>query len=235
MFRVRCSSLSTLLEGCGKVKNKLEWENLDKMTDSHIKLAIEIYNKEVNDFEPADVYTLQMRAGTLQEYQAIKMYDEYFGTRYQSYQKVRINNEFIEGERDFGDDNKTIDCKISTDKNTFDMKRFLKQQSTDYIIQLNGYALLYDSKEIELYNALMNPLPEQIDKMVRDKMYICKLDLLQEQEYRNKIEMSYCYDFLPLKTRIQTHKLPIIDNFKTIIETRVKRLNKWIEENKSYL
>jgi hypothetical protein len=127
MYRVRCSSLSTLLAGCGKskVKNKLEWDDLDKMNDSHIKLAIQIYNKTNSLFEAADIDTLDMRAGTVQEHLAVKMYDEHFKTNFSDYQKIRKYNDWIEGERDFGDDEVTIDCKISTDKNVFETNSLL--------------------------------------------------------------------------------------------------------------
>jgi hypothetical protein len=81
----------------------------------------------------------------------------------------------------------------------------------------------------------MNPLPEQIDKMVKNKLYTCQLSLVEEQEYRDRLELSYNYDFLPRKNRIQIHELPIIPNFESIIKKRVERLNKWIEDNKSKL
>lgn len=230
-YKVRCSELSTLLDGCGKVKNKLEWDELDKMNDSHIKLAIKIYNKVQNRFEPADVDTLDMRAGTLQEKAAFQMYDEHFGTNFANYQKERLSNDWIEGERDAGDNSITIDCKISTDKNVFDAKRFAKTQDVGYIIQLNGYGWLYNTPKLQLFNALMPPLPEQIDKMVRDKLWACKLDLIEEQAYRDKLESSYFYDFYPVKSRIQTHDIPVIENFQEIVKKRVEIMNEWIDKN----
>lgn len=242
-YKVRCSQLSTLISGCGKVTNKLEWKELDKFNDSHKELAIEIYNAH-HGFESADVDTHDMQAGTENEPFAIQMYDEYFGTNFfDEYVNCRtekgnkpfeMSNEYITGTRDFGDKTKTIDCKVSTDKNVFNKKMFVPLE-VNYIIQLNGYSWLYNTPKLELFNALMNPTEKQIDKMISTKMRVCDLTFEQEQEYRQKIFQSYCYDFLPLKKRIQTHQVPIIENFQEIIKARVERLNKWLEENSKFL
>ena len=238
-YKVRCSQLATLIEGCGKVKNKLEWLELDKFNDSHKALAIEIFNAH-NGFESADVDTLDMQAGTENEPFAIQMYDENFGTNYfDEYVKCRtekgnkpfeMSNDYITGTRDFGSTTKTIDCKISTDKNVFDKKRFSSLEF-NYIVQLNGYGWLYNTPELELFNALMNPTEKQINKMINTKIYVCDLSFEQEQEYRNKVNSSYFYDFLPLKSRIQVHSVPVIENFQEIIQTRITKLNNWIEKN----
>jgi len=238
-YKVRCSQLATLLEGCGKVTNKLKWKDLDKFNDSHKALAIEIFNAH-NGFESADVDTLDMQAGTENEPFAIQMYDEHFGTNYfDEYVKSRtekgnkpfeMSNDYITGTRDFGNATKTLDCKISTDKNVFDKKKFASLEFK-YIVQLNGYGWLYNTPELELFNALMNPTDKQINKMINTKMHVCDLSFEQEQEYRNKINSSYFYDFLPLKSRIQVHSVPVIENFQEIAKTRISKLNDWIVKN----
>lgn len=245
MYKVRCSSIGTLLAGCGKVTNKLEWKDLTKMNDSHIGLAIEIYNKK-HGFESESITTLDMNAGNEHESDAIKMYDEYFGTKYhklylegrqkmkESGKRSEMSNEYLTGTRDFGDNKKTIDCKVSTDKNVFDRKRF-EALDLGYICQVNGYGYLYGTKELELYNALMPATFGQIKKMVSSKAYIEMLDDFQQDELQARLEANYGYDFLPLAKRVQAVPIPKIDNFQEIIKVRVETLNEWIDKNKNYL
>ena len=239
MYKIRASSISTLLEGCGKVANKFEWKDLEKMTESHIKLAIQVYNKN-NGFESADIDTLDMSAGTEQEPQAIMMYDEFLSTNYfKSYNDCRtekgnkpfeVENDWITGTRDFGSKEKTIDCKISTDKNVFDLKRFSSPE-INYTIQLNAYGWLYNTNDLELFNALMPPTEQQINKFFSNKNYNCKLTFEQEVEYREKILRCYDYDFLPLRKRVIIKKVENINNFESIVKSRVEVLNEWIEKN----
>lgn len=239
MYKVRCSSLSTLLGGCGKVNNKLEWKDLDKMNDTHIRLAIEIYNKANSLFIPAEVKTLDMSAGNEMESEAIQMYDSHFNTNYHTdyvlnrgvLQDFEKSNDWITGTRDFGTTTKTIDCKISTDKNVFDTKKFMPVE-TDYTIAMNGYAWLYGSKELELYNALMPATYGQIKKFVSNMSYIECFNEEQCDVYQELIETSYDYSLLSIAKRINIKEVPIIPNFDEIIKKRVEVLNKWIEENK---
>lgn len=242
MYRVRCSSMSVLLGSCGKVNNKLEWTKLKTWNDTHIKLAISIYNKTESIFTPAEVSTLDMSAGTEMESEAIQLYDKHKLTNYHpdyidkrsvlgEYEK---ENEWATGTRDFGGDIKTIDCKISTDKNVFDAKKFLPLE-TDYVIAMNGYAWLYGSEELELYNALMPATYGQIKKFVGTKAYIDCLTDQQQDEYQELIENNYNYELLPIHKRINLKPVPIIPNFGEMIKNRVEVMNEWIEKNKHNL
>jgi hypothetical protein len=238
MYRVRCSSLNTLLAGCGKVNNKFEWTKLDTMNDSHIKLAISIYNKE-NGFTPAEIKTLDMSAGTELEPEGVLLYDEFHKTNfYPDYIKSRENlgsfeksNDFITGTRDFGNDIKTIDCKTSTDKNVFDCKKF-EPIEPNYVVAMNGYSWLYGTPELELYNVLMSATFGQIKKFVGNKAYIDEYSEEQTDIYQQMMELNYDYRFLDLSKRIDTKPVPIIENFEEIITKRVQEMNKWIEKNK---
>lgn len=241
MYRVRCSQLATLIADCGKVKNKLEWTKLDTMNESHIKLAIEIYNRANGLFTPAEVCTLDMNTGTELEPDAIKLFDEFKGTDfYKAYEENRAvlsyferENEYITGTRDFGNLKSTYDCKISTDKNIFDLKRF-KPVELGYTIQINGYGWLYGTDENYIYNALMPASFGQIKKFVDSKAYIEMLTDDQRFEYEEKVESNYNYDTMPLSKRISIKPVEQITNFPDIVKARVEVMNEWIEKNKQY-
>lgn len=238
-YKVRCSSLGTLLSGCGKVTNKYEWKDLDKINDTHKKLAIQIFNSHHGFISP-EINSLDMAAGTEHEPKAIMMYDECYNTNYYSFYKdardkkgskpFERSNDYLTGTRDFGDTISTFDCKVSTDKNVFDMKKF-EAIETDYVLQLNGYRLLYETNNLFLFNALMPPTEEQINKIISKKVYFSNLNLEQEFIYREIIEANYDYDFIPLKKRIQLKEVEIIENFEEIIYKRVNVLNNWIKDN----
>jgi hypothetical protein len=240
IYKVRCSQFATLLADCGKVKNKLEWTNLDVMNESHIKLAISIFNANqgVDKFVPAEIKTLDMDAGNENEPFAIKQYDAHFKTDYfPSYLNSRNlgldferENDYLTGTRDFGNSEKTIDCKCSTDKNIFDAKRF-KPTEANYIVQMNCYAYLYGTPKLELYNALTNATLGQIKKWVGNKAYIDYLSQTQADEYSEQLESMYNYDHLPLDKKIHVRKIEIIDNFAELVKTRVEVMNNWIAEN----
>lgn len=240
MYKCRCSMLSELLSSCGKVNNKLEWTKLDTWNDTHIRLAIEIYNKTNSIFVSPDIKTLDMSAGNELEEEGVIMYDEFFGTNYHfgysasrdvlnSFEK---SNDFITGTRDFGNDKKTIDQKTSTDKNVFDAKKF-KGVETDYTIAINGYKWLYNTPELELYNVLIPATPSQMEKIVNNKAFIDMLSDSERDKYQVEIEKNYDYNNLDLSKRIDVKEVPIIDNFEEIIEKRVKVMNDWIEKNKN--
>lgn len=243
MYRVRCSSIDTLLAGCGKVTNKLEWKNLDKMSDAHIRLAIEIYNK-AHGFETEPVTTLDLEAGNEHESEAILMYDEFFKTNFHpAYLKSRKNmegkdfeasNEYLTGTRDFGDDLETDDCKVSVDKNVFDIKKF-KKPETNYVLQLNGYGLLYGTPVLKLYNALMPLTSGQVFKKVSSAAYVKMYGDIEQMELTDRLEKNYNYDLLPLSERIFVREVETIPGFDYIIKKRVERLNEWIDDNKSKL
>lgn len=238
-YKVRCSMLSDLLSSCGKVTNKLEWTKLDVWNDTHIRLAIEIYNKTNGIFVSPDIKTLDMSAGNELEEEGVIMYDKHFGTNYHfGYSASRdvLNsfekeNEFITGTRDFGSDKKTIDQKTSTDKNVFDAKKF-KGVETDYTIAINGYKWLYNTPELELYNVLIPATPSQMEKIVNNKAFIDMLSDPKRDKFQEEIEKNYDFGKLELSKRIDVKEVPIIENFEEIISKRVTVMNKWIEENK---
>ena len=239
MYKVRCSKLDTLLSSCGKVTNKLEWTKLDVMNDTHIRLAIEIYNKANGIFVSPDIKNLDMSAGNELEEEGVIMYDKHFGTNYHfGYSASRDvlnnfenSNDFITGTRDFGSDIKTIDQKTSTDKNVFDAKKFKKVED-EYTIAINGYKWLYNTPELELYNVLIPATPSQMEKIVSNKAWIDMLTESERDKFQEEVEKNYAFEKLELSKRIDVKPVPIIDNFEEIIEKRVRVMNKWIEANK---
>jgi len=208
------------------------------MNESHIKLAIQIYNQAEGLFVPAEIATLDMAAGNENEPESVKMYDQFFGTNYfPEYEKVREentpfhkSNKFMTGTRDFGDKSETIDGKSSTDKNVFDAKRFLPID-TDHVIQVNGYGILYDTSNLKLYNNLMPATFGQRKKFVDAKSYIDMLSEAEQDRYEAVIDQNYDYSFLPIAKRISVREIPLIDNFEKIVETRIEVLNEWIVKN----
>jgi len=236
-YRVRCSQLSTLLDGCGKVRGKLEWKDLSKMSDSHIKLAVEIFNAS-RGFFSQKIQTLDMSAGIEHEPEAVKMLDSSRSTKYYDQYKVvrdlnapfEKSNDWLTGTRDVGNNKETIDIKVSTDKNVFDIKRFAKLEPR-YIIQLNGYGLLYGTEELFLANILMPATFGQIHKMVSSESYISMLTDEMQDMLQDKLENNYSYDHLSLSQRIQVKEVPKIENFEEIVQKRVETLNTWIENN----
>ncbi len=238
MYKVRSSSLATLLSSCGKVNNKLEWIKLDVWNDTHIRLAIDIYNKH-HGFVSPEIKSLDMSAGDELEEEGVILYDKHFKTNYhfgysasrdkiQSFEK---SNKYATGTRDFGNDIKTIDQKTSTDKNVFDAKKFTKVE-VDYTIAMNGYKWLYGTPELELYNVLIPATFGQIKKIVDNKAYIDMLSDTERDKFQEEVEKNYDYSKLELSKRIDVKEVPIITDFEEIIITRVKRMNKWINENK---
>lgn len=77
----------------------------------------------------------------------------------------------------------------------------------------------------------MPPTEQQINKFFSNKNYNCKLTFEQEVEYREKILRCYDYDFLPLRKRVIIKKVENINNFESIVKSRVEVLNEWIEKN----
>lgn len=240
MYKVRASSFSTLLAGCGKVNNKFEWKELDKMNDSHIKLAIEIYNRAEGIFVPAEIHTLDLNAGNENEPEAIQLYDSVNGTNF--YEQYIIHrekmiglpyersNEWMTGTRDFGDKFSTYDNKTSTDKNVFDMKRF-SPIPIDNVVQVNCYGLLYGTKENFIVNTLMPATFGQIKKFTDSKAYIEMLSDSERDEYQEKLEANYDYSLLPKAKRIDKRPVPNIDGFEDIVKIRVETMNDWIEKH----
>jgi len=239
MYRVRCSKLDVLLAGCDKVRNKYEWSSLDKMKDSHIRMAIEIYNLAEYGFEPYHFSDVDMNAGNEHEPMAVKLYDAFNGTNYYpSYEQSREvvqayerSNDWITGTRDFGDTIKTIDAKVSTDKNVFDSKKFMPVE-TEYVIQLNGYAWLYDTPENYLYNVLMPATIGQINKFVTNKKFVEMLTDSEADKYEEKLDKVYGYSGLTMAQRISIKPVPLIVNFQDTVKKRVEVMNNWIEKNK---
>lgn len=241
-YKVRCSSLTTLLSSCGKVNNKLEWSKLDTWNDTHIRLAIEIYNKTNTIFVSPEIKTMDMSAGNELEEEGVMLYDKHFGTNYHfGYQSSRDvlldfekSNNFITGTRDFGCDKKTIDQKTSTDKNVFDAKKF-KDVETDYTIAINGYKWLYNTPELELYNVLIPATFGQVKKIVDNKSFIDMLNDSEKDIFQEQVENNYDYSNLDLSKRIDVKEVPIIENFEEIISKRVSVMNNWIAKNKHKL
>ena len=236
-YRFRSSQLSTLLDGCGKVRNKLEWKDLDKISDAHIKLAIEVFNAS-RGFTPYSWNSLDMHAGVEHEPEAVRMLDKLRNTNYyEEYKRVRDakkpfdkSNEYTTGTRDVGGDFETLDTKVSTDKNVFDLKRF-KEMEIKYVVQQNNYGVLYGTKDLYLANVLMPATYGQIHKMVSSEGYISMMTDEMKDMLQDKLENTYNYDHLSLDQRIQVVEVPKIDNFEEIISHRVKIMNKWIEKN----
>ena len=118
-YRFRSSQLSTLLDGCGKVRDKLEWKDLDKISDAHIKLAIKVFNA-TRGFTPYSWNSLDMHAGVEHEPEAVRMLDKLRNTNYyEEYKRVRDAkkpfdkyNEYTTGTRDVGGDFETLDTKV---------------------------------------------------------------------------------------------------------------------------
>lgn len=241
MYKVRCSKLATLIGDCGKVNNQYKWTQLEKMNESHIKLAIEIYNRANKLFIPADVCDLDMGAGKEHEPEAIKMYDKFKGTNYYpAYLDSRSvlgdfekENEFITGTRDFGDLIKTLDQKISTDKNVFDLKKF-NPVKTEHVIQINGYGWLYGTEDNYIVNTLMPATIEQLRKFVNNKVFTENITSEMQDAYDAFLTASYDYWDLPLEKRISERKVPIIEDFPKLVQTRVEVLNDWIDKNKKW-
>jgi len=212
------------------------------MNETHIKLAIEIYNRENNLFIPAEISNLDMAAGNEHEPEAIRLYDELYKTKfYPEYLKNREvlgrfekSNKYLTGTRDFGDNVETLDEKISTDKNVFDAKKFIPLE-TDYVIQQNCYAEIYGTETLWLVNTLMNATTEQIRKMVNNKVYATDMNSDQQTVYEEFLYTSYNYDLLSLEKRISKRPVPRIEGFSKIVETRVEVMNEWIEKNKHLL
>ncbi len=244
-YRVRCSELPILIGDCGKIRGKFEWTQLDNMNEAHIKLAVKIFNNRNGLFTPADICTLDMSSGKELEPDAILMYDKFHGTDYHTaYEENRAvlskferSNEYLTGTRDFGDDKKTFDCKISTDKNIFDLKKFTLRVDNDPLltIQVNGYGWLYGTGDNYLFNALMPASMGQIKKHVDSKRYIEMLSDEQADEYQMEIEANYGYRFLEIEKRIDIKPIPIIYDFEEIVKKRVTVLNNWIDSNRHKL
>lgn len=236
-YRVRCSQLSTLLDGCGKVRGKLEWKDLSKMSESHIKLAVEIFNAS-RGFVSQQVQTLDMIAGIEHEPGAVRMLDDFRNTQYYDQYNIVRNlnapfeksNDWLTGTRDVGNEKETIDIKVSTDKNVFDVKRFAKIEPR-YIIQLNGYGMLYGTDDLYLANILMPATFGQIHKMVSSESYMSMLTDEMQDMLQDKLERNYSYDHLNLSQRIQIKEVPKIENFEEIVSKRVEVLNTWIKHN----
>lgn len=230
-YKVRCSKLGTLFSSCGKSKYKLEWD-LDKIknhfTATHMKLAIEIYNKKVNGFEPVEKLTYDMQNGNELEPEAFKLIKFLKGEEYN--EQEYSENDIITGTRDLGNNIITIDNKTSTDRNVFDLKKF-EELELDYIFQLNGYKKLFKSKEIIIANTLITPSDAYISDMATKVKWIKKMSEIEFEKYRDKLQLSYEYDHIPIKDRVSFREVPIIENFEEMLEYRVTKLNTWIKEN----
>jgi hypothetical protein len=116
----------------------------------------------------------------------------------------------------------------------FDKKKF-KPMEVEYAMQLNGYGLLWGTDDLELCNVLMPKTFGQIKKMVSNESYITMLSDEEKDNLQEAYEAMYSYETMSLESRFHRVEVPKINNFEEILNTRVKTLNEWIENNKKYL
>lgn len=244
-YKIRASKTYDLISSCfTKVRNKLEWTEKkdDDYNDSFKKIAIEIRNKTDFGYESLPVITQDLDNGIYGEEQAIRDYDKYFASDYftEYYKRDRskpyeVSDDLSTGTRDFGNDKKTIDCKLSTCKNTFDHKCHT-DLDLDNIFQLNNYRRLYKTPEIEIFYYLAPKSFLEIERQVsRERNRIFNLD--KEDTYfddlAEKLEKMYSYDNVfsgyELKDRIYTREVPIIQDFDYMLLESVAKMNRYIE------
>ena len=241
-YKIRASKSLALITSCSKkVSNKLQWEFQEgkPYSNSLVKIAVEIYNNAEFGYEPPNVITYDTDNGTKNEALGVALYDKVYGTNYlPSYMdkvdnRERRENAYCSGERDFGDDFKTIDCKNSTCKNTFDTKRFLDLEH-NYISQQNVYGILWKTPELELCNFLSPKNHNEIKKMVDSYRYFnYDFDDIHYEEYQDKLEEMYCYSpFNGYKPEMMISRRPVphIENFEETLIKCVAKMNEFIEE-----
>ena len=238
-YKIRASRSLDLVASCAtKVRNKLEWDFKPEKdySDALIKIAVEVYNKQKFGYEPAQIITFDLDNGKKREPEAVQYYDQAFGTNYYelySTDRQRKTNKFSTGERDFGDNVKTIDCKVSTCKNVFDTKKFTDLE-TKYVAQLNTYKILYNTPKLELYNFLAPKSFLEIEQMVyNERKYNFDHDDAYYDELQEKYEKMYGYDVFDgygIEERTQRREVPIIENWEETLYLAAEKMNRFITE-----
>lgn len=173
-----------------------------------------------------DISSKYMEKGLSLEEDAITLYSLYTGNYYEK-NTLRNYNGFIQGEKDFSDEDTIFDTKVSWDIFTFDATMAVSMKSL-YEWQLTGYMWLYNKKKAKLIYALLDT-PEALIKNEERKL---RYDFVgTEDEYLEackEIRFNHTYDDLSIEERIRVIELDLD-------ETKIEQIKNRIIECRKYL
>lgn len=181
---------------------------------------------EVTTGRTKDIKAKYLEKGLAVEEQGITMYTMFTGKMFRK-NKIRKENEWIEGELDFEDEEYTYDNKSPWDIFSFDQVAYKKLNPT-YLWQQKGYMWLFGKKKGKLIYTLINTPRPLIEKEKIQLKYDFIGDANDLEEAYAEIEKNHIYDDLPLKRKIRIFDIELEDG-------DTDRIKKCIEDCRWYL
>lgn len=165
LFKVRCSSLSTIMTD-PKTKGAVLSEGAKTYLEGVAKELVYGYT-----YCPTAKY---MEKGTLVEDQSIALYNSVFFTNYTK-NTERRETDFLTGECDIFTGSKIIDIKSAWSLHTFPATAAMGA-SKEYEWQMRGYMRLWDVDEAEVAYCLVNTPDELVGYEDPDLHYVDHID-----------------------------------------------------------
>lgn len=188
LFRIRCSQIGKIMGRVGLTENQyLEFEKLGKQGRTAIqeKRFQELYAKHINPELPEtcktylhtwyaneneQIHSKYIDKGIEVEGELIDFMAEQLGFGMAEKNRVRVSDEFMEGECDVDLPTCVVDVKASWNKKTL-QQVVIDGYDKDYEYQLQGYMHLYNKPTAYLFYGLMNtPETDWQPEIVYDDM-----------------------------------------------------------------
>lgn len=220
---------ATLFEQLQKLNEKIKLlqavkdvPNLSESCKTHLS---DVYTS-VKYNRREDIKSKYLEKGLLLEEDAITAYSVLTG-EFHKKNKIRVANEWVEGELDFSTHDTVIDTKVNW--SIFQFNRVIaKPIKPLYHWQLDGYMFLFNKEKGRLVYALLNT-PEHLIAMEEKKLLY---DFVGgEEDYKEacaELRRNHIYDDIPIEEKIR-----IFDVDRS--EERIEKIKQRVLDCREYL
>ena len=187
LFRIRCSAIGKIM-GNAKVKGELSQ-------------TCKTYLHEWYSNDNEQIHSKYMDKGNQVEDELIDFMANVLGFGLAEKNKVRVSDEYFDGECDVDLPNCVIDVKASWNRKTL-QQQVIDGINSDYEWQLHGYMHLYNKPKAILFYGLMNtPSTDWSDEIVYEDMpdnerwiaYQFNYDIDKITAIKERVEMCRAY------------------------------------------
>ena len=195
-IKFRCSSLGAIMSNPRK---GIDQKELSETAKSHIREIWLMNNYGYKDV----VITSELIKGLYCEQQAIELLTEY-DSEYREKNKLRFENDYIQGEFDI----ELSDC-IEDTKCSWSLKTFFNiEENSDYKWQGFGYMFLRNKNKFKLRYCGIDTPEQLLNKEINYQLSKLKMqitdELFNQDEIANQIRRNHTFSHLPIEKRIKT-------------------------------
>jgi len=203
LFRIRCSQIGKII-GNAKVKGELSQT-----------CKTYLHEWYANDNE--QIHSKYMDKGNQVEDELINFMADVLGFGMADKNKVRVSDEFMEGECDVDLPNCVVDVKASWNRKTL-QQQVIDGINSDYEWQLQGYCHLYNKPKAILFYGLMNTPETDYNA-----------EVVYEDMPTNERWIAYQFDYdidkiTAIKERVELCRAYLIE-YDKLVKSKLGRIN----------